>query len=152
MPLLRTSLCQKNASLKLSAKVERENCSEDSSQLENDQKSWIYERPNTVSMPRETESNLQAWNSNPKSSESRKWPNEDIDQSIDLRVDGIPDDETYKDKQYMHRIAEQVQKLMVTKEILEDDSAQDNILSEKTVTVWPRWWRVWSGACPKDQG
>ena len=52
-------------------------------------------------MPRETESNLQAWNSNPKSSESRKWPNEDIEQSIDLRVDGIPNDETYKDKQIL---------------------------------------------------
>ena len=38
MPLLRTSLCQKNASLRLSAKVERENCSQDSSHLENDQK------------------------------------------------------------------------------------------------------------------
>ena len=84
-------------------------------------------------MPRETESNLQAWNSNPKSSESRKWPNEDIEQSIDLRVDGIRNDETYKDEQYMQRIAEQVQKLMVTKETLKDDSPEDNILSEKTV-------------------
>ena len=67
-------------------------------------------------MLRETESNLQAWNSNPKSSVSRKWPNEDIEQSIDLRVDGIFNDEIYKDKQYMQRIADQVQKLMVTKE------------------------------------
>ena len=39
--------------------------------------SWIYDRSNTVSMPRETESNLQAWNSNPKSSERRKCPNEE---------------------------------------------------------------------------
>ena len=46
--------------------------------------SWVYERSNIVSMPRETESNLQAWNSNPKSSESRTWPNEDIEQSVDL--------------------------------------------------------------------
>ena len=76
--------------------------------------SWIYERSNTVSMPRETEGNLQAWNSNPKSSESPKWPNEDIEQSVNLRVDGIPNDETYKE-QYMQRIAEHVQKLMVTK-------------------------------------
>ena len=43
-------------------------------------------------------------------------------QSIDLRVDGITNDETYKDEQYMQRIAEQVQKLMVTKEIFKDDS------------------------------
>ena len=56
---------------------------------------WIYERCNTVSMPLEIESNLQAWNSNPKRSESRKWPNEDIEQSIDLRAEGIPNHETY---------------------------------------------------------
>ena len=84
-------------------------------------------------MPRETKRNLQAWNSNPKSSESRKWPNEDIEQSIDLRVEDIPNDETYKDEQYMQRIAEQVQKLMVTKDMFKDDSPQDKIFSEKTV-------------------
>ena len=95
--------------------------------------SWIYERSNTVSIPRETESNLQAWIYNPKSSESRKWPKEDIEQSIDLRVDSIPNDETYKDEQYMQRIAEQVQKLVVTKEIFKDDSPKDNILREKDV-------------------
>ena len=66
--------------------------------------SWVHERPNTVSMPRETESNLQTWNSNPNSSGSRTWPKEDIEQSIDLRVDGITDDETYKDEQYKQRI------------------------------------------------
>ena len=59
--------------------------------------SWIYERSNTVSMPRETESNLQAWNSDLNASGSRTWPKEEIEQSIDLRVDGIPHDETYKD-------------------------------------------------------
>ena len=62
-------------------------------------------------MPRETESKLQTWNSNPNWSGSRNWPAErEFEQSIDLRVDGIPDDETYKDEQYMQRIAEQVQK------------------------------------------
>ena len=84
-------------------------------------------------MLRETESNLQAWNSKPKSSESRTWPNEDVEQSIDLRVDGISNDETYEDEQYMQRIAEQVQKLIVAKEILKDNSSEDNILREKTV-------------------
>ena len=74
---------------------------------------------------------MQAWKSNPKSSESRKWPNEDIEQSINLSVDGITNDEAYKDEQYMRRIAEQVQKIMVTKGILKDDSPQ--ILSEKTL-------------------
>ena len=76
--------------------------------------SWIYERSNTVSMRRETESNLQAWNSNPTSSESREWPNKEIEQSIDLRVDCIPP-----------TTREQVQKLMVAEEILKDDSTQD---------------------------
>ena len=61
-------------------------------------------------MPRETESNLQTWNSNPNSSGSRNWPKEEIEHSIDLRVDGIPNDETHKDEQYMQRIAEQFQK------------------------------------------
>ena len=32
----------------------------------------------------------------------------------------------------MQRIAEQVQKLVITKEIIKDDSPKDNILSEKT--------------------
>ena len=84
-------------------------------------------------MPRETESNLQAGNPDPNASGSRTWPKEEIEQSIDLRVDGIPNDETYKDEQYMQRIAEQVQKLVTTKEILKDDSPKDNILSEQSV-------------------
>ena len=83
-------------------------------------------------MPRETESNVQTWNSDPNASGSRTWPKE-IEQSIDLRVDGIPNDDTYTDEQYMQRIAEQVQKLVTTKEILQDDSPKDNILSEKAV-------------------
>ena len=73
--------------------------------------SWVHARSNNASMPRETESKLQTWKSNPNSSGSRNWPAEsEFEQSIDLRVDGIPDDETYKDEQYMQRIAEQVQK------------------------------------------
>ena len=79
-------------------------------------------------MPRETESNLQTWDSNPNSSESRNWPKEDIEQSIDLRVDGITNDETYKDEQCMQRIAEQVQKLVITKELIKDDSPKDTII------------------------
>ena len=67
-----------------------------------------------MSMPRESESNLQTWTFNPNSSGSRNWPKEESEQSVDLRVDGIPNDETYKDEQYMQRIAEQVQKLVDT--------------------------------------
>ena len=54
--------------------------------------SWVHERCNCVSMPRETESHLQTWDSNPNSSESRKWPKEDIELSIDLRIEGIPNE------------------------------------------------------------
>ena len=36
--------------------------------------SWVHIRSNTVSMLRETESNLQAWNSDPSASGSRIWP------------------------------------------------------------------------------
>ena len=68
-------------------------------------------------MPRETDSNLQAWNSDPNASGSRIWPQEEIEQSIDLRVDGIPNDETYTDEQYMQSNAEQVQNLVTTKAI-----------------------------------
>ena len=52
--------------------------------------SWVHTRSNTVSMLRETGSNLQAWNSDPNASGSRTWPKEEFEQSIDLRVDGIP--------------------------------------------------------------
>ena len=79
---------------------------------------WVHTRSNIVSMPRETESNMQAWNSDPNASGTRTWPKEEIGQSIDLSVDGIPNDETYTDEQYMQRIAEQVQKLVTTKEVL----------------------------------
>ena len=68
-------------------------------------------------MVRETERNLQTWNSDPTASGSRSWPKEGTEQSFDLRVDGIPNDETYKDEQYMQRIAEQVQKPVTTKDI-----------------------------------
>ena len=67
---------------------------------------------------RETESKLQTWSFNPTSSGSRTWPKEEIEQSIDLRVDGIPNDETYKDEQYMQRIADQVQKLVNTERFI----------------------------------
>ena len=65
---------------------------------------------------RNRESNLQAWNSHPNASGSRIWTKEEIEQSIDLRIDGIPNDETYTDEQYIQRISEQVHKLVTTKE------------------------------------
>ena len=38
------------------------------------------------------------WESNPIPSESRTWPKEEFEQSVDLRDDGIPNDEIYKDE------------------------------------------------------
>ena len=58
--------------------------------------SWFHARSNNLREPRETESKLQTWTSNPNSSGSRNWPKEEFEQSDDLRVDGIPNDETYK--------------------------------------------------------
>ena len=72
--------------------------------------SWVHTRSNIVRMLRETESNVQAWNSDPNASGSRTWPKEEIEPSIDLGIDGIPNDETYEDE-CMQRIAEQVEKL-----------------------------------------
>ena len=93
--------------------------------------SWVHARSRDLRDPRETESKLQTWSSNPTSSGSRTWPKEEIEQSIDLRVDGIPNDETYKDEQYMQRIADQVQKLVNTERFIKNDSPEDNILSEQ---------------------
>ena len=56
----------------------------------------------------------------------------EFEHSVDLRVNGIPNDETYKDEQYVQRIAEQFQKLVNTKKIFKKDPLGDNILSEKT--------------------
>ena len=61
-----------------------------------------------------TENESQMWDSNSVQSESRSWPNEECEQTVDLRVNDIPSDKGYKDKQYMQRIAEQFQKLVNT--------------------------------------
>ena len=68
-------------------------------------------------MPQETDRNLQAWNYDPNASGFRTWPKKEIEQSIDLRIDGIPNDETHMDEEYMQRIAEQVQELVTTKQV-----------------------------------
>ena len=95
--------------------MERENSSPDNLLLDKGPEvtlraSWVHARSNNLSELRETESKLQIWSSNPIPSGSRNWPKKELEQSVDLGVDGIPDDETYKDEQYMQRIAEQVQK------------------------------------------
>ena len=76
--------------------------------------SWVHTSSYDLRKPRETESRLQIWDSDPIPSGSRNWPKEEFEQSVDLRVDVIPDDETYKDEHYMQRIAEQIQKLAKT--------------------------------------
>ena len=55
----------------------------------------------------------------------------EFEHSVDFRVDGIPNDETYKDEQYVQRHEEQVQKLLNTKRFSKEDPLGDNILSEK---------------------
>ena len=93
---------------------------------------WVHTRFDVLRQPREIESKLQMWDSNSIPSESRNWSDEECEQSVYLRVNGIPNDEIYKDKQYMQRIAEQVQKVENMDRILTADSPRDNILSEET--------------------
>ena len=102
MPLLRTSLCQKECVVKVVRESgKRELFARQITPRERPtvtlRPSCVHTRSNTVSMPRETESNLQAWNSDTNASGSCTWPKEEIEQSIALRIDGIPNDETYKD-------------------------------------------------------
>ena len=80
---------------------------------------WGHTGSNVLHRPRETESKLQMWDTDTISSESRNWPNEECEQSVDLRVKGIANDEIYEDEHYMQRIAEQVQKLVNTERIFE---------------------------------
>ena len=57
---------------------------------------WVHTSSDVLHQPRETESKLQMWDYNPIPSESRSWPDEECVQSVDLRVNGIPNDEIYK--------------------------------------------------------
>ena len=50
---------------------------------------------------------------------------------IDLRVNGVPNDETCKDKKYMQKITKQVKKLVETQKSLKEESLESNILSEE---------------------
>ena len=53
---------------------------------------WVHTRSDVLLQPRETESKLQMWDSNPVPSESRSRSDEECEKSADLRVSGIPDD------------------------------------------------------------
>ena len=71
---------------------------------------------------------MQAWNSDPNASGSRTWPKEEIEESIDLRVDSIPNDETYTEKTCDYQ-----RFFFFLKKKKKNDSPEDNILSEKAV-------------------
>ena len=116
MPLLRTSPVPKECVVKVvSENGKRELFARELTPREGQKvilrDIWV---PDVLRQPRETGSKLQMCDSNPIPSESRSWSDEEWEQSVDLRVNGIPSDETYKDKQYMRRIAEQDQKLVNT--------------------------------------
>ena len=74
----------------------------------------VHTSSDVLCQPLETGSNMQMWDPNPIRSESRSWSDEECEHSVDVRVNGISNDEIYKDNQYMQRIAEQVQKLVHT--------------------------------------
>ena len=92
--------------------------------------SWSYDVSQRRT-PRETECRWQIRDSGPRSSESRTWSKETIKQSIDLRIDGIPNDDTHKVDQYMQKIEDQVHILKATEVTLKENLPQSNILSEK---------------------
>ena len=50
---------------------------------------------------------------------------------IDLRVNGIPSDEIYKDEQYMQNISKQMEKLVDTEKSLQEEPLESNIFSEE---------------------
>ena len=77
---------------------------------------WVHRSSNALRVPRETEKKLQIGTPT-QFHQSRIWPKVQFEHSVDLQVDGIPNDETYKDEQYVQRIAEQLQKLVYTKRI-----------------------------------
>ena len=93
---------------------------------------WVHRSSNALRLPRETEKKLQTGDSNPIPSESHLAEGGVLN-SFDLRVDGIPNEETYKDEQYVQRIAEQVQKLVNT--------------NKKYFKRRPTWWQhsEWKG-------
>ena len=63
-----------------------------------------------------------------------------FEHSVDLRVVGISNEETYKDEQYVQWLAEQVQKLESTKRILKEGPLGDNILNEKAAKkIYEAW-------------
>ena len=49
----------------------------------------------------------------------------------DLRVDGIPNDELYKDEQHMQSITKQIETLVDTEKSLQEEPLESNILSEE---------------------
>ena len=135
MPFVRTSLCPKKCVLKVvSESVKRDLLARQLTPRERPVTlipSWVHTKSNIVSMPREIESNLQAWN--PNASGSRTWPKEEIEQSIDLRVDGIAQRRNLHGRAVHAKNRRTSPKTCDYKRKFKDDSPEDNILSEKAV-------------------
>ena len=96
-------------------------------------------------MPRETDVCSQMLTPSPISSESDIGSSQNSEQKsiasidhahgklvlheIDLRVNGIPNDEIYDDKQYMQSVTKQIEKIVDVEKSLQDESLENNILS-----------------------
>ena len=81
----------------------------------NTQRKWVHRSSNALRLPRETEKRLQIWDSNQFPSESHLAEGGVLNTL--LIFESIPNDETYKDEQYVQGIAEQVPTLVNTKRI-----------------------------------
>ena len=106
---------------------------------------WVQLESNMLRMPRETDVCSQMLNPSTISLESDTCSSHNselksiasIDHAhgklvlheIDLRVNGIPNDEIYEDKQYMQSVTKQIEKIVDVEKSLQDEPLENNISS-----------------------
>ena len=156
MPSWCTSLCQKNALKGLSENGGRELFPRQLTPRPGPKvtfrNTWVKSDSSTSNQLGETDACRIVLKPNPAYSESSSWANQNGEQNnatqlttglgkpeaddqtilqIDLRVNAVPNDEIYKDEQYMQSITKQIEKLA---ESLQEEPLKINILVKK-----PRW-------------
>ena len=100
--------------------------------------SWVHTRSNTASTPRETESNLQAWNSDPNASGSRIWPKEEIEQSIPEST-ASPTTKLTQTSSTCKESQNKSKNLWLEKEIVKDDSPMTVKKNSWSRQLWVTW-------------
>ena len=106
---------------------------------------WVQLESNMLRMPRETDVCSQMLNPSTISLESDTCSSHNselksiasidhahrkpVHHEIDLRVNGIPNDEIYEDKQYMQSVTKQIEKIVDVEKSLQDEPLENNISS-----------------------